>query len=171
MIGLLTWLGMQLHEQTKPTAAPNTARPVTIEPAAALPTVTAVQAPAAAPRRRSPSHPAAGDGNCASGAPTGTHGGQASSAVAPPGGATVFSICPDGHEGVVGGHTSCAFAENVRRTFYASGMADTFTAFSPVTGDAYEMTCAGRYPAYFEDGSTMISTRCYGGNNAEVVIW
>lgn len=83
----------------------------------------------------------------------------------------VFTICPDGHEGVVGGHTTCAFAENVRRTFYATGMANNFTAFSPVTGDAYQMTCVGRYPAYFSDGSTMISTRCYGGDNAEVVIW
>ncbi|KDP02977.1 hypothetical protein CKJ59_19175 [Mycobacterium avium] len=172
VIGLLTWLGMQLHEQTKPTAAPNTARPVTIEPAAALPTVTAVQAPAAAPPATvtvTPPPPATVTVQAAPPpAPTVV---KPAPAVAPPGGATVFSICPDGHEGVVGGHTSCAFAENVRRTFYASGMADTFTAFSPVTGDAYEMTCAGRYPAYFEDGSTMISTRCYGGNNAEVVIW
>lgn len=86
------------------------------------------------------------------------------------GGSDVFTICPDGHEGVVGGHTTCAFAENVRRTFYATGMSN-FTAYSPVTGDAYEMTCVGRYPAYFTDGSMLISTRCYGGDNAEVVIW
>jgi hypothetical protein len=83
----------------------------------------------------------------------------------------VFNICPDGHEGVVGGHTSCAFAANVRQIFYATGMSNNFTAFSPVTGDGYEMTCVGRYPAYFSDGSTKISTRCYGGDNAEVVIW
>ncbi|MGB9308109.1 MAG: hypothetical protein WCB92_31825 [Mycobacterium sp.] len=83
----------------------------------------------------------------------------------------VFTICPDGHEGVVGGHTTCAFAANVRRIFYATGMSNSFTAFSPVTGDGYQMTCVGRYPAYFSDGSTMISTRCYGGDNAEVVIW
>ena len=83
----------------------------------------------------------------------------------------VFNICPDGHEGVVGGRTTCAFAANVRRIFYATGMSNSFTAYSPVTGDAYQMTCVGRYPAYFSDGSTMISTRCYGGDNAEVVIW
>jgi hypothetical protein len=83
----------------------------------------------------------------------------------------IFTICPDGHEGVVGGHTTCAFAENVRRTFYTTGMPNNFTAFSPVTGDAYQMTCVGRYPAYFSDGSTMTSTRCYGGDDAEVVIW
>ncbi|WCS18165.1 hypothetical protein MML61_26015 [Mycobacterium marinum] len=83
----------------------------------------------------------------------------------------VFIVCPDGHEGVIGGHTTCAFAENVRRIFYATGMANNFTAFSPVTGRAYQMTCVGRYPAYFTDGSMMISTRCYGGDNAEVIIW
>jgi hypothetical protein len=93
---------------------------------------------------------------------------------APPpasGGADVFTICPDGHEGVVGGHTTCAFAANVRQTFYATGMSNKFTAFSPVTGNGYEITCVGRYPAYFTDGSTKVSTRCYGGDGAEVVIW
>ena len=50
-------------------------------------------------------------------------------------------------------------------------MSNNFTAYSPVTGEGYEMTCVGRYPAYFSDGSTMISTRCYGGDNAEVVVW
>jgi hypothetical protein len=93
---------------------------------------------------------------------------------APPpaaGGTDVFNICADGHEGVVGGHTTCAFAANVRQIFYATGMSNNFTAYSPVTGDGYEMTCVGRYTAYFSDGSTKVSTRCYGGDNAEVVIW
>jgi hypothetical protein len=94
-----------------------------------------------------------------------------SAAPPPPGGTDVFTVCPDGHEGVVGGHTSCAFAANVRQIFYVSGMSNNFTAYSPVTGDGYEMTCVGRYKAYFNDGSTMISTRCYGGDNAEVVVW
>lgn len=92
-------------------------------------------------------------------------------ALPPAGGTDVFTICPDGHEGVVGDHTSCAFAANVRQIFYASGMSNNFRAYSPVTGDGYEMVCAGRYPAYFTDGSTRTSTRCYGGDNAEAVIW
>lgn len=83
----------------------------------------------------------------------------------------IFNICPDGHEGVVGGHTSCAFAVNVRQAFYATGMSNHFTALSPITGDGYDITCVGRYTAYFDDGSTKVSTRCYGGDNAEVVIW
>ena len=32
--------------------------------------------------------------------------------------ADVFDICPSGNEGVVGGHTSCAFADNVRQAIY-----------------------------------------------------
>jgi hypothetical protein len=83
----------------------------------------------------------------------------------------VFSICPDGREGVVGGRTTCAFAANVRQMFYASGMSNDTTAYSPVTGEAYEMTCVGGYTAYFDDGSTKVSTRCHGGDNAGVVIW
>jgi hypothetical protein len=85
--------------------------------------------------------------------------------------ADVFDMCPDGREGVVGGHTTCDFAENVRGAFYASGMSNDFVAYSPVTGERYEISCEGMYPAKFSDGETLKSTRCYGGDNAEVVIW
>ena len=85
--------------------------------------------------------------------------------------ADVFTMCPSGHEGVVGGHTTCAFADNVQRGFYASGMTNDFIAYSPITGERYEITCMGRYPAIFGTGETLISTRCYGGDGAEVVIW
>jgi len=162
-VGLLTWLGLSLHNRTKPTPVPHATTPVVTEPAAELPPITA-PAPAAAP-----SPPPATVTVTA--APPSTVTVEVAPPPPPSGGAGVFTICPDGHEGVVGGHTSCAFAENVRRIFYATGMADSFTAFSPVTGEAYAMTCVGRYPAYFTDGSTKISTRCDGGDNAEVVIW
>lgn len=87
--------------------------------------------------------------------------------------ADAFMVCPDGHQGVVGGHTTCAFAENVRRAFYASGMNDEIVAYSPATLDRYEMTCFGHYLATFNDGEQHISTHCIGGDNntAEVVIW
>lgn len=85
--------------------------------------------------------------------------------------ADVFDMCPDGHEGVVGGHTTCDFAENVRSAFYASGELNNFVAYSPVTGERYEMSCQGEYPAYFTGGAVVNSTRCYGGDNAEVVVW
>lgn len=165
VIGLLTWLGFHLYDRTKPAAAPQAPRPVTMVPAAALPTITAAP-PATVTVTAAPPTTVT-----VQAAPPPAPKIKPAPALPPPAGTTVFTICPDGHEGVVGGHTSCAFAENVRRTFYNSGMATTLTAYSPVTGDAYEMTCAGRYPAYFEDGSTKISTRCYGGDNAEVVIW
>ena len=79
-------------------------------------------------------------------------------------------MCPSGNAGVVGGHTSCAFAENVQRVFWGSG-ANRFVAYSPVTGERYVMTCAGLYTAYFNSGAVRTTTHCYGGSNAEVVIW
>lgn len=157
VIGLATWLAFYLFD--RPMRAPDAKTPTAIAsgPTAAPPpsTVTVTAAPPPpVPVEASPPAP--------------RHDGGAP---APARGTDVFSICPDGHEGVVGGHTSCAFAASVRQSFYESGMSTTVYAYSPVTGDGYEMTCVGRYPAYFSDGSTKISTRCYGGDNAEVVIW
>ncbi|UQX09648.1 hypothetical protein [Candidatus Mycobacterium methanotrophicum] len=84
-----------------------------------------------------------------------------------------FVMCGDGREGVVGGHTSCLFAENVRRAFYAADDGADIVAYSPVTGERYEMSCTAGYRAHFDDGSQRIATRCVGGDNdsAEVVIW
>src|SRR6476646_10286014 len=79
---------------------------------------------------------------------------------AAPAHADVFDMCPDGQEGVVGGHTSCDFAENVRSAFYASGMLNDFVAYSPVTGERYEMSCEGDYRAHFTGGAVVNSTRC-----------
>jgi hypothetical protein len=93
--------------------------------------------------------------------------------VAPASSQTTFVICDDGREGVVGGHTTCLFAENVRRAFYASNDGSEVVAYSPVTGERYEMVCSGGFRANFTDGSHRIATRCIGGDNdsAEVVIW
>jgi hypothetical protein len=84
-----------------------------------------------------------------------------------------FVICGDAREGVVGGHTSCLFAENVRRAFFAADDSAGIVAYSPVTGERYEMTCTAGYRAHFNDGSQRVATRCVGGDNdsAEVVIW
>lgn len=72
--------------------------------------------------------------------------------------ADVFDVCPSGHEGVVGGHTSCPFAYNVGRAFDACGMCSNFVAFSPVTGERYEIVCAGLYPAHFTNGQVLTAT-------------
>jgi hypothetical protein len=92
---------------------------------------------------------------------------------AAPAHADVFTICPSGYEGVVGGHTTCAFADNVRRVFYASGMSRDIIAYSPATGERYEMICVGGYRANFDTGGSLIATQCFGGDNdnAEVVVW
>jgi hypothetical protein len=92
-------------------------------------------------------------------------------ALAPHAQADVFDMCPDGHEGVVGGHTSCEFAYNVGLGFDACGGCHHFPAYSPRTGERYEMDCEGNYPAYFSNGHVLNSTRCYAGENAEVVLW
>jgi hypothetical protein len=84
--------------------------------------------------------------------------------------ADVFTMCPDGHEGVVGGHTTCPFAENVRAGFNAVGI--HFQAYSPAMDQWYEVNCdPTKRPAYFEDGLVVSSWNCYASDNAEVVIW
>jgi len=92
--------------------------------------------------------------------------------------ADMFITCPDGHEGVVGGHTSCAFAANVARAFWATDQAyyingghSEFAAYSPVTGQVYAMVCVGNYLATFINGEQRTAVQCYGGDNAEVVLW
>ncbi|WP_293003830.1 hypothetical protein [Mycobacterium sp.] len=82
-------------------------------------------------------------------------------------------MCGDGREGVVGGHTSCLFAQNVRRAFFGATDGTYVVAYSPVTGARYEMTCNSGYRAHFDDGSQRVATRCVGGDNdsAEAVIW
>jgi hypothetical protein len=44
-------------------------------------------------------------------------------------------------------------------------------AYSPVTGQAYVMSCIPGYTASFSDGSSRVAVKCYGGNDAEVVVW
>lgn len=51
-----------------------------------------------------------------------------------------FDICPSGLTGVVTDDTSCAFADNVRFSWYAQP-GTIVTAFSPVTGKTYVMQC------------------------------
>jgi len=57
--------------------------------------------------------------------------------------------------------------------FFAANDGADIVAYSPVTGERYEMACSGGYRANFVDGSQRIATRCVGGDNgsAEVVIW
>jgi hypothetical protein len=88
---------------------------------------------------------------------------------APPANET-FIICPDGHSGVATGVTSCQFAMNVRQS-YLSGGGPTVIAYSPVTGDTYQMQCLSGYTSHLNNGLTVNSVRCTGGNNAVVILW
>ena len=81
-----------------------------------------------------------------------------------------FLICPSGSSGVDTSVTSCAFADNVRYS-YLTQSGQVVTAYSPVTGQHYTMQCAEGFRAYLNNGTTVRSARCVGGNNAVVVIW
>lgn len=81
-----------------------------------------------------------------------------------------FLICPDGHSGVATSVTSCQFAINVRTSYEING-GPIVTAYSPVTGDSYEMVCQPGITAHLSDGETVNAIRCTGGNNAVVILW
>ena len=82
----------------------------------------------------------------------------------------VFSVCPSGRSGVATTVTSCAFAEDVRYSYLSQG-GPVVTAYSPMTGQFYNMQCGGGFRAYLNDGEVVRSVRCVGGNNAVVVLW
>lgn len=83
--------------------------------------------------------------------------------------AFAFAICPSGHTGVVGGTpTSCPFADNVRAAWF-SQTGNPVVAWSPVTEQYYSMACAPGVATV--SGIVVNGWTCFGGNNAEVVIW
>ena len=81
-----------------------------------------------------------------------------------------FLICPDGHTGVATSVTSCEFALNVHESYLSQG-GPTVIAYSPVTGDTYEMECHAGFTSRLSNGMTVDSVRCVGGNNAVVILW
>jgi hypothetical protein len=84
----------------------------------------------------------------------------------------VFEMCPSGMDGVVTGTpTSCAFADNVRRSYFAGGGA-MVAAYSPITGLGYVMDCGhSNFIARLSNGETHPGVLCTGCNDAAVVIW
>ena len=103
-------------------------------------------------------------------------GGLAAAAVtgallcAAPAQADPVSICPSGHAGVVGNHTTCIFAEYVRAGYVASGGAQNFVAYSPATNLRYQVSCEDTF-VNFTNGASDYAQQCYAGDNAEVVVW
>jgi hypothetical protein len=84
--------------------------------------------------------------------------------------AEVFIMCPSGHDGVATDVTSCEFADNVRRAWLTQ-YGPVVMAYSPVTGNVYDMQCAGGFTAHMNNGMVVDAVRCVGGNNAVVVLW
>ena len=84
--------------------------------------------------------------------------------------ADVFIACPSGRDGVATSVTSCEFADNVRRAWF-SQYGPVVLAYSPVTGNVYDMQCAGGFTAHMNSGLVVDAVRCVGGNNAVVVVW
>ena len=58
-----------------------------------------------------------------------------------------------------GPDTSCPFAHNVRAAYQASGDASSISAYSPITGETYVMSCGP---------GADVEVVCTGGNNASV---
>jgi len=81
----------------------------------------------------------------------------------------MFDICPSGHTGVMSGTpTSCAFADNVHDA-WNSQQSNPVYAYSPVTGQTYTMNCV---PGEATVGRIQVDGWiCYGGKNAQVVLW
>jgi len=70
------------------------------------------------------------------------------------------TTCPGTSDLTVGPVTSCAFAQNVRDAYNASGASggpNNIDVFSPTTNQTYSMFCTGGSPHH-----------CTGGNNASV---
>lgn len=84
--------------------------------------------------------------------------------------ADVFIGCPSGRDGIATSVTSCEFADNVRRA-WLDQYGPVVLAYSPVTGNVYDMQCAGGFTAHMDNGLVVDAVRCVGGNNAVVVVW
>lgn len=79
----------------------------------------------------------------------------------PTAGADTFTVCPSGMSGFATDDTSCAFADNVRYSWYAQPGA-IITAFSPVTGQTYKMQCTGTMTDVWGPAKRCVGVNAYG---------
>lgn len=80
---------------------------------------------------------------------------------AAPAGAEEFTVCPSGMSGVTTEDTSCAFADNVRYSWYAQPGA-IVTAYSPVTRQAYTMQCTATGTTFWREAKRCVGVNSYG---------
>jgi hypothetical protein len=148
-------IGAWVHELSKPSAAGEPQRVITVAappaPAGVPPTITVTAPPPVTVTQTDQALP------------------PPLTVTAPPPNVT-FLVCPDGHTGVATSVTSCEFALNVHRSYLSQG-STTVIAYSPVTGDSYAMECHGGFTSRLNNGTTIDSVRCVGGNNAVVILW
>lgn len=163
-IGVAVFAAVFAAEQSRPR---NGAAPSAPGPAWAIPPISSPgsSTPPAGPKPAEvpPAPPATTTVTVAEPAP-------APPAPAPPPTEGNFAICPSGHAGVATTVTSCAFADNVRRSYLIQGGPEVL-AYSPVTGETYTMDCVGGFTAHLSDGEVLQAVRCTGGNDAVVVVW
>ena len=72
-----------------------------------------------------------------------------------------FTVCPSGMSGVSTDDTSCAFADNVRWAWY-SQPGNIVTAYSPVTGQWYEMQCTPTATTFWYEAKRCVGVNSYG---------
>ena len=82
----------------------------------------------------------------------------------------VFVTCGIGGSGIVTKVTSCPFAVNVKQE-YSKNPSTIVYAHSPVTNQDYDMRCETGFTARLKSGLEVDAVRCFGGNNAVVVIF
>lgn len=154
LTALVVILGFWLQQPRKPLVPEPSAVPHTTTPIATPPPVTVTAPPPATITQAAP--------------PPVT--GAAPPPVAAPPTQGTFLVCPDGHSGVATGVTSCQFAMNVRGSYLSNGGPEVI-AYSPITGQSYDMECVAGYTAHLSTGRTVDAVRCVGGNDAVVILW
>ena len=80
---------------------------------------------------------------------------------AAPAHADVFTVCPSGMSGVSTDDTSCAFADNVRYSWYAQP-GTIVTAYSPVTHQTYTMQCTRTLTTFWPEAKRCVGVNSFG---------
>lgn len=73
-----------------------------------------------------------------------------------------ITVCPSGRSAVASEDTSCAFAENVRASWYSSSRGSVIIAYSPVTGQEYKMRCAPAVTTQWQNAQRCSGENTYG---------
>lgn len=95
-------------------------------------------------------------------------GAAAALSCAAPANADYFTVCPSGMSGVATEDTSCAFADNVRYSWY-SQPGTIVTAYSPITQKTYTMQCTSTMTTVWPEAKRCVGVNSYGAGLIVVV--